>query len=484
MSSTGRFPERRRRHFPRDSRRSTQPISAAATGLLPGANAWRAEHRGLAVLVFLITVVSVLGGVLLVSSVGGALHTVVSPGALTILGAINLTILGLRLGEVGLLHRTVGRHALQSPPRTARRRERSHLQHRHRRALKLTAVAVLLPHLAIGWQLEIIRRTVVETFPVVSSVEAAQARTRPPVIAPAEHEGAVPPPLTPESLDSTGGTLDILLIGLDAGAGRTGARNDANLVVSIDPRTADVTLIGIPRNLVQVPLPSSDDDCRCYRPPLYSLYEHGLASPDNYPAAADPGAEAVREAAAALLGRTIEWYLVADLVAFQHLVDAVGGIEIEVSEQVRGSWSDPADLSERIAVDIDPGQHLLDGSAALAYARVRADSDDYRRMARQRCLVASASETAKNLSVGDALTLLESSRGTLFSDIPRTTLPALVDLVQEVERDRIASIGLVPPDYISGRVNGYPVPDVDVIRRTLSSGSSAEVVPRKAQNEC
>ena len=157
-----------------------------------------------------------------------------------------------------------------------------------------------------------------------------------------------------------------------------------------EPRTADVTVIGFPRNLVHLPLPSSEDGCRCYRPPLYSLYEHGLANPPSS-VPPSPGAKAVREVAATLLDRTIEWYFVTDLADFQHLVDAVGGIE--VSEEARGSWADPVDLSERIEVDIEPGQHLLDGSAALAYARVRADSDDYRRMPRQRCLVSSASKT-------------------------------------------------------------------------------------------
>lgn len=68
---------------------------AAAASLLRGTNAWRTEHRRLASVVLLATVISVVGALLVVWSVGGALHTIVSPEALGFLGAINLTVLAL-----------------------------------------------------------------------------------------------------------------------------------------------------------------------------------------------------------------------------------------------------------------------------------------------------------------------------------------------------------------------------------------------------
>lgn len=468
-------------------RRPTQIAAAAATGLVPGVNAWLAGRRRLATVVGIGTACLLGLAALVVHRAGGLLHTIVSPTSMAALAALNLAVLGLRLTELRQLHRSRGPHVLQASPRPPRRRrDRRHSHKVQRIAAALTAAVVILPHLAVTLQLETVRRTVVETFPLPAAAETAPTPEPVPVTYHGEEPRGTPEPgePTPELPDTADGTIDILLIGLDAGAGRTGARNDANLVVSIDPDTAEVTLIGIPRNLVQIPLPSSEDDCRCYRRPLYSLYEYGHAHPDRYPSAADAGAEAVREAASALLGRAIEWYLVADLAAFQHLVDAVGGIEIDVSEEVRGSWQGPVDLSERIEVDIAPGRHLLDGSAALAYARTRADSDDYRRMARQRCLLAGASETAQDVSAAEAIHLLATTRGELASDIPRTMLPALVDLANEVERERITSIGLVPPDFISGRVDGYPIPDVGKIRQILDGRSSPELAPVDVSSEC
>ena len=472
-------------------RRPTQIAVAAATGLVPGVNAWLAGRRQLAAVAGIGTA-GLLGlAALLVYRTGGLLHTAVAPASLAALGVLNLAILGLRLAEVRQLRRSRGPHVLQASPRPPRRRrERRHLRKTQRVAAALTASVVILPHAVVTLQLETVRHTVVDTFPFPEAAETSPTADSVPAAYRDERPGISSEPggsthgSTPALPATSDGTIDILLIGLDAGAGRTGARNDANLVVSIDPDTADVTLIGIPRNLVQIPLPSSEDDCRCYRRPLYSLYEHGHDNPDRYPLGTDAGAEAIREAASALLGRTIDWYFVADLAAFQYLIDAVGGIEIEVSEEVRGSWPGPVEVSERIEVDIGPGRHLLDGSSALAYARTRADSNDYRRMARQRCLVASASETAQHITTAEAIHLLATTRGQVASDIPRTLLPAFVDLAQQVERERITSIGLVPPDFISGRVNGYPIPDIDQIRQALDGRASPALELVEASSEC
>ncbi|MGL5862100.1 MAG: hypothetical protein ACRCY9_12685, partial [Phycicoccus sp.] len=61
--------------------------------------------------------------------------------------------------------------------------------------------------------------------------------------------------------------VNTLLIGSDAGKGRTGVRTDSMMVASIDPTSGDALLIGIPRNLENVPFPESN--------PLYELWPDG-----------------------------------------------------------------------------------------------------------------------------------------------------------------------------------------------------------------
>ena len=52
--------------------------------------------------------------------------------------------------------------------------------------------------------------------------------------------------------------VNIALLGSDAGRDRIGVRTDSMMVVSIDTRTGDALLIGIPRNLENVPIPDGN----------------------------------------------------------------------------------------------------------------------------------------------------------------------------------------------------------------------------------
>jgi hypothetical protein len=51
------------------------------------------------------------------------------------------------------------------------------------------------------------------------------------------------------------------------------------------------------------------------------------------------------------------------------------------------------------------------------------------------------------------------------TDIPRRVLPRLVELVAGIDREKVVSLGFVPPAYSAGSVGpGYPVPDIPAIR--------------------
>ena len=62
--------------------------------------------------------------------------------------------------------------------------------------------------------------------------------------------------------------VNVLLLGSDAGADRTGVRTDSMMVASINTRTGDTVLFGLPRNLQNVPFPEHD--------PLHKLFPQGF----------------------------------------------------------------------------------------------------------------------------------------------------------------------------------------------------------------
>lgn len=406
----------------------------------------------------------------LMAAAAAPLHVFASVAVLVGLFSLNLVLLGLRLLDLWCAVRRIER---RDPERRGRRRRCRRVTPTTRRLALAVAGTISLAHAAVAAELELARSTLIDVFPTASRpVEAPGAPVE------ASRTNRVPTPAR-EPLDSQvsaarggalappDGSFDILMVGLDAGAGRQGARNDANMVVRVDPATAEVLLVGVPRNLVQLPMPSTGDACGCFRSPLYALYGHGLDHADHWPGELDAGAAAVRDSLEPLLGMTIEGYVVADMGAFVDLVNAVGGVEVVFTGGLVDDKSDPFEPGRRIHLDVDPGLHHLDGSQALTLARSRRTDDDYARMQRQRCLVHALSAPASDLGPADVLRLSRSVRGRLVSDIPRADLAELITLVQRVQRDAIASLGLVPPAFTHGYDQGYPLADVDRMQAAM-----------------
>jgi len=109
-------------------------------------------------------------------------------------------------------------------------------------------------------------------------------------------------------------------------------------------------------------------------------------------------------------------------------------------------------------------------------------------MGRQRCLIrAVATQTGSPKLLAAFPTLVELFEQSISTDIPLSFLPDLVKIAGSVDFSNIATVGLVPPTYSSGRTPGkYPIPDVDRIRskvrQVLSEGVAAQ--SRSGESEC
>ena len=178
------------------------------------------------------------------------------------------------------------------------------------------------------------------------------------------------------------GRYNILLLGGDAGPDRLGMRPDSISVVSIDAETGSAVIFGIPRNLEQAtfvagsplygPFPNGydcGDDCL-----VSYLYTYGEEHPELYPDAiaqgSQPGIEATRDAAEGILGLTLQYYVLIDMQGFADLIDALGGVDIDVKADLPyganpyddGSAAPPAGV-------IKAGKQHMPGWKALWYAR-------------------------------------------------------------------------------------------------------------------
>lgn len=260
------------------------------------------------------------------------------------------------------------------------------------------------------------------------------------------------------------GRYNILLLGGDAGPDRVGLRPDSISVASVDAVTGGIVMFGIPRNLERVPFAAGSPlwgpfpngyDCgsECL---ISYLYPYAEEHPDLYPdavaAGSRPGIEAMRDAVEGVLGLTLQYSVLIDMQGFVDLVDALGGIDIDVAERlpIGSNTYDDGSPAEPIGY-IEAGPQHMDGATALWYARSRYGTDDFERMERQRQVQEAI------LRQVDPATVLFGFRGVasagsqaVATDIPEAMLGHFVDLAASSRELPLVTIDFVPPEYHPG----------------------------------
>ncbi len=248
------------------------------------------------------------------------------------------------------------------------------------------------------------------------------------------------------------GRFDLLLLGSDAGPYRWSRRMDVMLLVEIDVNTGKTAMIGLPRNLTNAPFPpgAARDAvaCGCLAGLLNEAYvEATIRHPERWPGTgAVEGIGAVRSIVSELTGRPVDAVLVADLWGVIKVVDAMGGIDINVPTSLYDpKYPDP--VQGRIELSIRAGKQHFDGRTALAYARSRHSGSDYARMSRQQTLLVAIREDIGADTILRAADLLKAAKGFTWTDVPRSSLPSLVTLFGKAADASIKHLRIVPPTY-------------------------------------
>jgi LCP family protein required for cell wall assembly len=260
------------------------------------------------------------------------------------------------------------------------------------------------------------------------------------------------------------GRYNILLLGGDAGPDRDGLRPDSISVVSVEAATGKATIIGLPRNLEDVPFVGGSPlaaeypngygahGCRVDVCLINSIYtEAETVSPEMYPdakaAGSRPGVEAMRDAVEGVLGITLQYYVLIDMQGFSSLIDALGGITIESTGRYPLNGNvDANGQPYGVTAWIEPGVQKMDGHTALWYARIRHGTSDYDRMARQRQVqeaILQQFEPGNVLSKFQAVA--EAGAQVVSTDIPQSMLGYFVDLASKTRKLPINKLELVPP---------------------------------------
>lgn len=252
------------------------------------------------------------------------------------------------------------------------------------------------------------------------------------------------------------GRVVILLMGVDTRGQSVNdpTRSDVIMLVTIDPATNSAALLSVPRDLY-VPLPNLNRQDRINTGYFYGEFNH-------YPG----GGPAYAEATISWnLGVPIQKYGVVDFDGFKTVVDAIGGIDVDVPQEI----IDDAYPTENYGIErlVIPAGHIhMDGALALKYVRTRHQDSDFGRLQRQQQVILAIRDKALSIgSIGKVPDVLNALGDSLQTDL---TLPEILTLAK-----RWASI---PKDNI----RTYQIDQTMTSSYSTSDGASVLLPNREA----
>lgn len=260
--------------------------------------------------------------------------------------------------------------------------------------------------------------------------------------------------------------LNIMLLGSDAGEGRIGTRTDSITLVSVEPTTGNVAMFSIPRNLTEAPLPEGMGlwDCRCFPDIIAHLWANGEWYPEAFPGPQEPSVNALKAAVGLIFDLEVHYYAKVDLKGFVGVVDALGGVTIDVPERIVDPIYPHEDGGTESLV-FETGLQHLDGHHALAYSRIRRNSGDFARMHRQRCVLGALVRQTGPFQIFRGFSDLTAAvKENVVTDIPVDRLGDLVEILPRVSTANVASLRITRYNYGFEDNPGYQLYDLERIR--------------------
>jgi polyisoprenyl-teichoic acid--peptidoglycan teichoic acid transferase len=239
--------------------------------------------------------------------------------------------------------------------------------------------------------------------------------------------------------------INIMLLGVDSRGEDDGpARSDTIILVTIDPKTNEVGMMSIPRDL-QVEIP-------------------GLGPEKINAAYAQGGRELTRAVVEYHFDIDIHYYASVDFVGFINIVDIVGGVIVNNPAVVKD------DNYEWTRVYFPTGLQHMDGETALRYVRTRYDDNDFARGYRQQQVLRALRQQGVRLNlITRVRDLLEEVEESFRTDLSLRQQLALARMANDIDSEDIQSYSILEgttEEYVPGRYY-YLIPDWDVIHEIM-----------------
>lgn len=264
--------------------------------------------------------------------------------------------------------------------------------------------------------------------------------------------------------DATQGRYNVLLLGGDSGADRWGLRPDSLTIASVDEENGKTVLISLPRNMTNFPFAEGSVmeeqfpdgfDCgeECM---LNGVSTWAGDNTELFPKSKNPGVDATIMAVEGITGLEINYWAMVNLRGFRELVDAVGGVTLNVREPI------PVGIGSDVNY-VQPGLRKLTGFETQWFARARQGSDDYSRMARQKCVMsAMLHQISPQTMLRNFSNIAKASSDMVSTNVPAGEVGQLVDLALKAKGQPISTLSLVPPLVNTGD------PDIPLLQEEVA----------------
>ncbi|HEX2911196.1 MAG TPA: LCP family protein [Chloroflexia bacterium] len=267
------------------------------------------------------------------------------------------------------------------------------------------------------------------------------------------------------------GRVNIVILGVDRRPNdNEGTRSDTILVMSVDQDAKTANMLSIPRDLwVKIPGYGSNR--------INAAYSLGDGERPG-----QGGPPLVKETILQNFGLKIDYFVEVDFNGFRSIVDAIGGINIDVKKPLIDNEYPTEDYGIK-RIYIPAGLQHMDGQTALEYARSRHSDSDLGRNQRQQEVVLAVREQGINLGLITNTKLQSALQGAIKTDLQPGDILGLAQIAVGMKRDAIKQFSIDANSAHPANINGNDVlvADQNALNKIFSDFQTSAQVSNSSQ---
>ncbi len=238
----------------------------------------------------------------------------------------------------------------------------------------------------------------------------------------------------------------VMIMGVDERENDVG-RSDTLMLATLDPEKNQAALLSIPRD-TRVKIKGHGFD------KINAAYAYG-------------GRKLTQDTVETLLNTHIDHYITINVHGFVKIIDALGGIDIDVEKRMY--YEDPWDDDGGLYIDLRPGMQHMDGKTAVTYVRYRDEEGDIGRIKRQQKFMKAVMDKLVSPMVIPKLpSIVSAVSDSIETDMSITEILSFLSTLQDAKDNGLDS-EMVPgkPVYIDDV--SYWIPDIKKTRQILAN---------------